>query len=284
MCGAAPFPRHPRGPLRRAAILGLALLLGNAGAAAAEPDAPRPAALGGFTNSVGMRLVAIPAGEFTMGDKEWHYNQPHQVRITKPFHLGATLVTQKQYEAVMGKNPSSHKEWDPAVLPVDTISWNAAREFCAALNDLPEERGAGRTYRLPTEAEWEYACRAGTTTKYWYGNDRDTTKMNCIESKIGRPTPVDRHPANPWGLHDMHGNLYQPCIDAYDVEKFPHHLPADDPVRPEGTHRVFRGGAYGDVPRRCQAAFRGRNETMIGPQLARNYFGLRVACDVRPAP
>ncbi len=284
MCGAAPFPRHPRGPLRRAAILGLALLLGNAGAAAAEPDAPRPAALGGFTNSVGMRLVAIPAGEFTMGDKEWHYNQPHQVRITKPFHLGATLVTQKQYEAVMGKNPSSHKEGDPAVLPVDTISWNAAREFCAALNDLPEERGAGRTYRLPTEAEWEYACRAGTTTKYWYGNDRDTTKMNCIESKIGRPTPVDRHPANPWGLHDMHGNLYQPCIDAYDVEKFPHHLPADDPVRPEGTHRVFRGGAYGDVPRRCQAAFRGRNETMIGPQLARNYFGLRVACDVRPAP
>jgi|688.fasta_scaffold65893_5 formylglycine-generating enzyme required for sulfatase activity len=284
MCGAAPFPRHPRGPLRRAAILGLALLLGNAGAAAAEPDAPRPAAPAGFTNSVGMRLVAIPAGEFTMGDKEWHYNQPHQVRITKPFHLGATLVTQKQYEAVMGKNPSSHKEGDPAVLPVDTISWNAAREFCAALNDLPEERGAGRTYRLPTEAEWEYACRAGTTTKYWYGNDRDTTKMNCIESKIGRPTPVDRHPANPWGLHDMHGNLYQPCIDAYDVEKFPHHLPADDPVRPEGTHRVFRGGAYGDVPRRCQAAFRGRNETMIGPQLARNYFGLRVACDVRPAP
>jgi formylglycine-generating enzyme required for sulfatase activity len=284
MCGAAPFPRHPRGPLRRAAILGLALLLGNAGAAAAEPDAPRPAAPAGFTNSVGMRLVAIPAGEFTMGDKEWHYNQPHQVRITKPFHLGATLVTQKQYEAVMGKNPSSHKEGDPAVLPVDTISWNAAREFCAALNDLPEERGAGRTYRLPTEAEWEYACRAGTTTKYWYGNDRDPTKMNCIESTIGRPAAVDRHPANPWGLHDMHGNLYQPCIDAYDVEKFPHHLPADDPVRPEGTHRVFRGGAYGDVPRRCQAAFRGRNETMIGPQLARNYFGLRVACDVRPAP
>lgn len=284
MRGVASFFQYPQGPRWLVAVLGVGLLLGGNAAGAADADPPRPAARGGFTNSVGMRLVEIPAGEFTMGDKEWHYNQPHQVRITKPFHLGATLVTQKQYETVMGKNPSTHKEGDPAALPVDTISWNAAREFCAKLNELPEERRAGRTYRLPTEAEWEYACRAGTNTKYWYGNDRDTTKMNCGESKIGRPTPVDRHPANPWGLHDMHGNLYQPCIDAYDVEQFPHHLPADDPVRPEGTHRVFRGGAYSDIPRRCQAAFRGRNETMIGPQLARIYFGLRVACDVQPAP
>ena len=280
----ASFPGHLRCPLQRAAILGLAVLLASAEiGAAAEPAAPQPLPPG-FTNSVGMRLVTIPAGEFTMGDKEWSYNQPHQVRITKPFHLGATLVTQKQYEAVIGKNTSTHEAGDAAVLPADTISWNAAQAFCRKLNELPEEQRAGRTYRLPTEAEWEYACRAGTNTKFWYGNDRDATKMNFIESKIGRPTPVDRYPANPWGLHDMHGNLYQPCIDAYDVEKFPQDLPADDPVRPEGTHRVFRGGAYGDIPRRCQAAYRGRNETMIGPQLARNYFGLRVACDVRPAP
>ncbi|MFN9368354.1 MAG: formylglycine-generating enzyme family protein [Planctomycetia bacterium] len=264
----------------------LTLLAAGGPATHAQPAAPppRPAAAPGFTNSVGMRLVAIPAGEFTMGDKEWHYNQPHPVRITKPFHLGATLVTQAQYETVTGKNPSIHKEGDGAVLPVDSICWRAAQEFCRKLNALPEEQRAGRTYRLPTEAEWEYACRAGTATKFWYGNNRDATKMNFIESKIGRPTPVERYPANPWGLHDMHGNLYQPCLDAYDVEQFPHHLPTDDPVRPEGTHRVFRGGAYSDIPRRCQAAYRGRNETMIGPQLQRPYFGLRVACDVQPAP
>jgi formylglycine-generating enzyme required for sulfatase activity len=239
--------------------------------------------------SSGIALVFVPAGSFLMGSPAGELNrEPEEVQravtLSKGFYLGKFEVTQKQWQQAMGTTlrkqrdlvgPKEPLAGDGAEFPMYYVSWEEASACCRKL-------GAG--FRLPSEAEWEYACRAGTTTKYWYGNDRDTTKMNCIESKIGRPTPVDRHPANPWGLHDMHGNLYQPCIDAYDVEKFPHHLPADDPVRPEGTHRVFRGGAYGDVPRRCQAAFRGRNETMIGPQLARNYFGLRVACDVRPAP
>jgi formylglycine-generating enzyme required for sulfatase activity len=278
MCGAAPFPRHPRGPLRRAAILGLALLLGNAGAAAAEPDAPRPAAPAGFTNSVGMRLVAIPAGEFTMGDKEWHYNQPHQVRITKPFHLGATLVTQKQYEAVMGKNPSSHKEGDPAVLPVDTISWNAAREFCAALNDLPEERGAGRTYRLPTEAEWEYCCRAGATTEFHTGTALVCGQANFLFSdhsntscSIGQTAVVGSYAPNAFGLHDMHGNVSEWCLDgsaAYSAGAVTDPYVSGDPEEPF----VYRGGNWSAYSRSCRSAARG------GDLATNSYFlvGFRV--------
>jgi len=104
--------------------------------------------------------------------------------------------------------------------------------------------------------------------------------MNFGESKIGKPTPVDKYAANPWGLHDMHGNLYQPCEDHYDKDIFPEHLDRDDPVNRKGDFRVMRGGAFGDIQRRCEAAYRGRDANPTTPTVARSYFGLRVVCDV----
>ena len=247
-----------------------------------KPEETKTPALKEFTNSLGMKFVLIPAGEFMMGDDEWDNNKPHQVRITKPFYMQAMLVTQSQFAKVMGKNPSNHKDGDETKLPVDSISWNTAQEFVKKLNADPEEQRAGRTYRLPTDAEREYSCRAGTKTKFWYGNEPDPKKMNFVGSGIGKPSPVDAYPPNPWGLHDMHGNLYQACEDAYD-KLFAQTGPKDDPLNKEGEFRVMRGGGFGDIPRRCQAAFRGREATLAPPGLARSYFGLRVACNVPAA-
>jgi len=262
-------------------LAGLAIACWNVcetASAQPKPAGPEPVGLKEFANSIGMKMMPIKAGEFTMGDQDWHNNLPHPVRITKPFFMQTMLATQAQYSKVMGKNPSQFKEGDPVVLPVDSISWASAQEFVKSLNALPEERNAGRTYRLPTEAEWEYCCRAGTRTKYWYGNNPDPTKMNFGESKIGKPTPVNKYAPNPWGLHDMHGNLYQPCEDSYDKSIFPADIGRDDPVNRKGDFRVMRGGAFGDIQRRCQASYRGRDANPTSPTVSRSYFGLRVVC------
>ncbi len=116
------------------------------------------------TNSIGMEFKLIPAGKFIMGEGD----QAHEVTLTKPFKIGVHEVTQAQYEQVMGVNPSKYKGSDN---PVEMVSWEDAVEFCRKLSELPAEKEAGNVYRLPTEAEWEYACRAGTTTKYSFGND-----------------------------------------------------------------------------------------------------------------
>lgn len=234
-------------------------------------------------NSIGMKLMSISAGEFMMGDNDWQNNKPHLVRITKPFFMQSTLVTQSQYRAIMGTNPSSFKGDDESKLPVDSISWNDAQEFIKKLNALPEEISSKRTYRLPTEAEWEYCCRAGTTTKFWYGNNKDMTKMNFNDSKVEnpRPTEVEKYPANPWGLYDMHGNLYQCCEDYYN-EDFPASASKDDPLNKNGDSRVLRGGSYGDVTqRRCQAAYRGKDHWGAG--LKRSYFSFRVVTTIDDA-
>jgi len=250
-------------------VIGLCLAITGARVARAE----EPKAV---VNSLGMKLMPIRAGEFTMGDNDWQNNKPHPVRITKPFFMQSTLVTQSQYKAVMGKNPSAFKDGDETKLPVDSISWNDAQEFIKRLNALPEEQRAGRKYRLPTEAEWEYCCRAGTTTKFWYGNDKDLKKMNFDDTKNEKPKPteVEKYPSNPWGLHDMHGNLYQCCEDAFDAD-FPARAGKDDPINKTGEFRVLRGGSYGDITqRRCQAAYRGKDNWGAG--LARSYFSFRV--------
>ena len=136
-----------------------------------EPNVPAGM---GVTNSIGMKLRLIPAGEFMMGspatekDRDDDETQ-HRVTITKTFYLGVTEVTQEQYQKVMGKNPSHFKGPQN---PVETVSWDDAVEFCRKLSAMPAEKTAGHVYRLPTEAEWEYACRAGTTTAYGFGDDR----------------------------------------------------------------------------------------------------------------
>jgi len=144
---------------------------------------------GSAVNSIGMRFVPIPAGTFTMGDAK--HRPAHQVTLTKPFELGVYEVTQEQYEKVMGTNPSHFKG---SQNPVEKVSWDDAVEFCRKLSALPAEKSAGYEYRLPTEAEWEYACRAGTTTTYsfgdseselgayaWYGNNSGNEQIDAVD-------------------------------------------------------------------------------------------------------
>ncbi len=232
-----------------------------------------------FTNSIGMKLIEIKPGEFTMGSPETEKDREddetqHKVKITKPFMLGVHEVTQKQWQAVMGNNPSYFKGDD---LPVETVSWDDATEFCRKLSEKE-----GKKYRLPMEAEWEYACRAGTTTPFHTGRTIGTAQANYDGTStygsgvVGvyrqKTTPVGSFPPNAWGLHDMHGNVWEWCGDWYGP------YPAGDVTDPTGPTngdglRVLRGGAWGSNPGFCRSAFRGWG----GPGCRYDGGGFRVA-------
>ncbi|MCX6966671.1 MAG: formylglycine-generating enzyme family protein, partial [Verrucomicrobia bacterium] len=233
-----------------------------------------------FVNSIGMRLVRIPAGHFLMGsaaDEEQRAEDEtsHPVTITKPFYMAATEVTQAQWQKVMGSNPSGFLA---DVNPVEKVSHDQAREFCNALSRLE-----GRTYRLPTEAEWEYACRAGTTTPFHFGWSIDTDLAN-YRGDVGygggtagmdrrRSCPVALFPANAWGLYDMHGNVFEWCADWYGA--YPTEAVSDPKGPQTGTQRVFRGGAWYTLPQLTRAAFRG----MSAPGYKSLMVGFRVVVD-----
>lgn len=206
-----------------------------------------------MTNSVEMKLVWIEPGEFQMGLKD--YEEPvHLVKLTKGFWMGQFEVTQDQYQGVMGTNPSEYKGGNR---PVEQVSWNDAMEFCRKLGFKE-----GKTYRLPTEAEWEYACRAGTTTifsfgdsvgRLWqYGNYCDASNTSEYRSsvrdkkhndKYGNTSPVGSFAPNPWGLYDMHGNVWEWCSDWY--ERGYRSEAVTDPTGPKnGKTRVLRGGCW----------------------------------------
>jgi formylglycine-generating enzyme required for sulfatase activity len=157
-----------------------------------------------WENSISMKLVWIAPGEFKMGSNDGEdFEKPlHTVKITKGFYMGAFEVTQGQYQQVMGTNPSYFKG---ANLPVEQVSWDDAVEFCKKLSQKE-----GKTYRLPTEAEWEYACRAGTTTKFSFGDDESQLGEYAWYGKnSGMKThPVGKKKPNAWGLFDMHGNVW----------------------------------------------------------------------------
>ena len=195
----------------------------EAGAPKTKPVSPgsEPNVPGGMeaTNSIGMKLRLIPAGEFMMGSPGTESGREddetqHRVSITKPFYLGVTEVTQEQYQKVMGTNPSYFKGPQN---PVETVSWADAVEFCRKLSAMPAEKTAGHVYRLPTEAEWEYACRAGTTTAYSFGDDASRLgdygwfggNSDSKTHQVGEKKP------NAWGLYDMHGGVYEWCQDRY---------------------------------------------------------------------
>src|SRR5262249_54778077 len=162
---------------------------------------------------------------------------------------GAYEVTQGEYEDVVKKNPSSFNQvggMDTGRFPVEHVSWFEAVDFCNKLSGLEGERRWGRSYRLPTEAEWEYACRGGTTQKtpFHFGHSLLAQQANFKETNLGRPTPVGSYPANGFGLHDMHGNVREWCLDWYDKDAYKtgHN---QDPRGPErGFGRVLRGGSY----------------------------------------
>jgi len=191
-------------------------------------------------NSIGMELVRIRPGKFLVRDKRLFGTREREVTLTRPFFLGATEVTQAQWKAVMGGNPSRFQGDD---LPVENVSWDDAVRFCEKLSEKEMKE-----YRLPTEAEWEYACRAGAPVFTPYGplSKVAWTGQNCFSWRDLRESerPVGRKRPNDWGLHDMLGNVLEWCADGFD------HFPAAlvDPVGKargrKDPHRVLRGGSW----------------------------------------
>jgi formylglycine-generating enzyme required for sulfatase activity len=235
-----------------------------------------------------MKLARIPAGKFLMGSPE---NEPgrqanegpqHEVTITKPFHIGVYEVTQAEYEKVTGKNPSKFNRdtGGGPDHPVEMVSWDDAVAFCKKLSDLPEEKKAGHVYRLPTEAEWEYACRAGTRTAYSFGDDASKLgEYAWFEGNSqGRTHPAGRKLPNPWGLYDTHGNVAEWCSEWY-AEKYTEGPVTDPPGSPEGKMRMVRGGSWRFSEQRARSAVR----ILCTPQFRNDDLGFRVVCDVQPA-
>lgn len=231
-----------------------------------------------FTNSVGMQFALIPAGTFTMGSPGTEKGRgddeiPRKITFAKGLYVGVHTVTQEQWQSIMGNNPSHFK--GEKNLPVEHVSWSDCREFCKKLRGKDN-----KPYRLPTEAEWEYACRAGTTTPYHFGATLASEQANYNGTFVygnGKPgvnraktTPVGSFPANAWGLHDTHGNVWQWCSDWHGGYARNDQI---DPQGPKtGTNRVQRGGSWGSHPIFCRAA----NRNFSDPDQRTEFVGFRV--------
>ena len=214
-------------------------------------------------------LVLIPAGKFMMGSGAFETGRKsgetqHEVTLTKPFYMGKYEVTQEQWESVMGSNPSSRTKG--AKLPVTDVSWNDCQDFIKKLNAKTDGG-----YRLPTEAEFEYACRAGTTTAYSFGDSLTKSDANNGEGSAGSIKEVGSYKANAFGLHDMHGNVWEWCEDWYDY--YSREAVKDPKGAPTGTTRVLRGGSFYTGGSAAGSSFRLLN----APSLRDFYSGLRLA-------
>jgi len=223
-----------------------------------------------------MEFGLVPAGSFIMGDAEGGPAEKpvHKVTITKPFYLGKYEVTQEQWGAVMGKNPSRLKG---PKNPVTNVNWNDAQDF---LSKLTEKLGNGAAkFHLPTEAQWEYACRAGTTTQYSFGDDAASLgDYAWSRENSDRIThPVGEKKPNAWGLYDMHGNVLEWCADWFGGDYY-RRSPSTDPTGPaSGSWRVVRGGAYyGTSPTNSRCSSR-----LAAPSGGGN-IGFRVARTLTP--
>lgn len=202
-------------------------------------------------------MVHIPAGEFMMGSENGYDDEKpvHHVKIEQAFYMGKFPVTQAQYQAVMGNNPSHFKGSNN--LPVEGIYWNQAKEFCEKLSVLLKKK-----FRLPSEAEWEYACRAGTNTQYWWGDDIEDFRC-WYEGNSGRKThPVDEKVSdhmNPFGLCDMHGNIWEWCEDDWDSN---YKMPRTQKVfENQSSLHVLRGGSWFNEVYLVRSATRGSGDT-----------------------
>jgi uncharacterized protein (TIGR02996 family) len=206
-----------------------------------------------LVNSLGMRFALVPPGRFLMGSPRGEegrlpHETQHEVEITQPIWMGVFPVTQGQYKKVMGNNPSAFQGGKGTKdCPVEQVSWNSAVEFLETLSALPAEAEKGWLYRLPTEAEWERACRGfGAYRAYHFGDHMSYRLANFIGSGLGRTSRVGSYPPNAFGLYDMHGNVWEWCLDAFD-EAFYRDSPRQDPCNEnyqETANRVIRGGAY----------------------------------------
>jgi formylglycine-generating enzyme required for sulfatase activity len=237
-----------------------------------------------FTSPItGAKFVLIQAGTFTMGEPRSEFfslkepNDAHQVTISKPFYMQTTTVTQGQWQKVMGTNPSDFKNCGDDC-PVERVTWNDVQNFIKKLN---LQEGTDR-YRLPTEAEWEYAARAGTTTPFYTGKCLSTDQANyngnyppsgCPKGEYRKkPVRVGSFAPNAWGLYDMLGNVWQWCQDWYG--KYPAG-PVTDPVGPpSGSNRICRGGSWYDDANDFRSAVRGsylphEKDVILGFRLVR---------------
>ena len=273
-------------------VIAVSLWLG-VGASISSAQPPKE-----ITNSIGMKLVLIPKGQFMMGSPRYeeggsdYETHQHEVEISEEYYLGVYEVTQAQYMRVMGTNPSWFTEDTEAVLrnglgadprwfkkssgqrsvsavhPVERVSWEDAVEFCKKLSELPEEKKTGRTYRLPTEAEWAHACLAGSKSAWSYF-DRDSDLLDYAwfgGNSKGHSHPVGEKKPNEWGLYDMYGNVWEWCSDLNGA------YPEGDKG---GWFRVARGGGWGG----------GRSiRARLGPSDRGNDFGFRVALSPSTTP
>ena len=222
-----------------------------------------------FTNSIGMTFVQIPPGTFMMGIPSSEPNRDsdetqHRVTLTKPYYMQTTEVTQGQWKAVMGNNPSYFDSCGNDC-PVEQVSWNDCQEFIRKLN----QREGNGTYRLPTEAEWEYACQAGTTRPYY--TDLDRAGWNYKSNSGGKIHPVAQEAPNAWGLYGMHGNAWEWCSSWFG--NYPGGSVTDPKGPSTGQYRVLRGGSWYYNSRYRRAAIR-----LTGtPEDRYSNFGFRVA-------
>lgn len=266
-----------------------------------------------------MKLVLIPPGDFMMGSPQelieeelkacfdhagpdWYRyhllseKPQHRMRITKPFHLGVTEVTQEEYQRVVGTSPSAFSATgigkakvvgqDTKRFPVENVTWDQAVEFCRKLSEVPEEKAAGRRYRLPSEAEWEYACRAGSTGRFnssssGSGISKDSEQRELSDygwfkhNAAGMTHAVALKRANAWDLYDMHGNVWEWCQDLFGKQDYGASS-ADNPTGLlGGSHRIYRGGSWLNPTRYGRSAFRGVNDG--GPRFRFGDLGFRVS-------
>lgn len=237
---------------------------------------PESLDLGG---GVTMEFVRVPAGSFTMGSEEntgdGDESPKHTVTLTQSFYLGKFEVTQAQWTQLMGANPSKFRG---PQLPVDSVSWNDAQLFLAKLGAK-----TGRRFALPTEAQWEYACRAGTTAPWSCGADESRLAASAwFAENSGETThAVGTRAANPWGLHDLHGNVWEWCSDWYAKHAYAGGAATDPtgPAEPTGS-RVLRGGGWGEDSDHVRSAVR----NCIGPDIGNPGTGLRVVLLPASAP
>ena len=245
-------------------------------------------ALEDLGGGVSLPLVRIPAGEFVMGSPDAEQGRSsdegpqHRVRL-REFWMGQTPITQAQWRAVMGTNPSEFKDQlDSDQRPVERVNWREAMAFCRQLADR-----TGRDYTLPSEAQWEYACRAGTTSPFAFGGTitPELANYDGNYTYAGSPkgvyceqtTAVGAFPANAWGLQDMHGNVWEWCLDHWHGSYAS--PPGDgsawvDSEDKNNAKRLLRGGSWSNDPRHCRSAFR----PLIQPDDAYSYVGFRVVC------
>ena len=226
-----------------------------------------------ITNSIGMELVLIPAGSFRMGgDKkleqaEDHETPRHIVKISKTFYMGKYEVTQSQWSEIMNNNPSEFKE---DIRPVERVSWNDVQEFIQKLNNKEETN----KYRLPTEAEWEYAARADTKSTYCFSSDIKTLSQYAWYRKNseGKTHPIGQLKPNAWGLYDVHGNVHEWCQDWFDRNYYSQ-SPSNSPLGPSsGLAKVLRGGDWGSENWYCRCASR----SLSSPDRRSNRLGFRL--------